>query len=223
MSTALALTKLLRLQQIVGGFFVPDIPPNFELEQEAWDITDDTIKQQYINKEAHQVIVTKPEPIDEKNPRVESLIELLEETNGKVIIWARFRAEIEAICRAIAQAFDSRAAVEYHGGIGNEDRSNNIQRFQNEDDCRFFVGHVQAGGKGLTLHAATTVVYFSNDFSLENRLQSEDRAHRIGQKHNVTYIDFVAPNTLDEKVVETLRAKKSVADLITGDDINNWI
>ena len=96
--------------------------------------------------------------------------------------------------------------------------------FQNDDQCRFFVGHVQAGGKGLTLHAATTVVYFSNDFSLENRLQSEDRAHRIGQKHNVTYIDFVAPNTLDEKVVSTLRDKKSMADLITGDAcIDSWI
>jgi SNF2 family DNA or RNA helicase len=90
--------------------------------------------------------------------------------------------------------------------------------------CRFFVGHVQAGGKGLTLHAASTVVYFSNDFSLENRLQSEDRAHRIGQTNHVTYIDMIAEDTLDAKIVSVLRDKKNVADLITGDEpIDGWL
>ena len=114
--------------------------------------------------------------------------------------------------------------MEYHGGIENDLRSINVQRFQSDPEARFFVGHVQAGGKGLTLHAANTVVYFSNDFSLENRLQSEDRAHRIGQRSNVTYIDFVATNTLDETIVTTLRGKKSVADLITGDiPLSDWI
>lgn len=210
MSAPLALTKLLRLQQIVGGYFVPDqdmlIDPDGEFITTAG-----------LNKPI-------PEPIDKVNPRVESLIELLEETNGKVIIWARFRSEILAICSAIARTFGTKSAVEYHGGVDNKDRSDNIQRFQTQDDCRFFIGHVQAGGKGLTLHAATTVVYYSNDFSLENRLQSEDRAHRIGQKNNVTYIDFVASKTLDEKIVNTLREKKNVADLITGDtSLDSWI
>ena len=211
MSAPLALTKLLRLQQIVGGFFVPDAGIN--------DLCFDSELEPSLPKINHP-----PEPIDKVNPRVESLIELLEETSGKVIIWARFRAEIEAICNSITRTFGERSAVEYHGGIGNEDRSSNIQRFQNDNECRFFIGHVQAGGKGITLTAATTVIYFSNNFSLEDRLQSEDRAHRIGQKHNVTYIDFVATNTLDEKVVSTLRAKKSVADLITGDiNMGEWI
>lgn len=215
MSAPLALTKLLRLQQIVGGFFVPDKEishDNFLNDCDSIDIV------------RNMVGNVKPEPIDKVNPRVESLIELLEETNGKVIIWARFRAEISAICEAIAASFGRESTVEYHGGVDNQTRSDNIQRFQNEDACRFFVGHVQAGGKGLTLHAATTVVYFSNDFSLENRLQSEDRAHRIGQTKNVTYIDMIAVNTLDEKIVSTLRSKKSVADLITGDTcLENWI
>lgn len=212
MSAPLALTKLLRLQQIVGGHFVPDqdlcINPEDCFD---FDYTPDLKK-------------AIPEPIDKVNPRVESLIELLEETNGKVIIWARFRSEISAICSAIARTFGAESAVEYHGGVDNKDRSDNIQRFQTQDNCRFFIGHVQAGGKGLTLHAATTVVYYSNDFSLENRLQSEDRAHRIGQKNNVTYIDFVASKTLDEKIVNTLREKKNVADLITGDtSLDSWI
>jgi len=215
MSAPLALTKLLRLQQIVGGYFQPDVPMEFNEE------VDSDGNLQFIPVEH---AAKPPQAIDKVNPRVESLIELLEEVNGKVIIWARFRAEIEVICDAIRKQFQGILVVEYHGGVSNEDRAHNIQLFQNDDNCRFFVGHVQAGGKGLTLHAATTVVYYSNDFSLENRLQSEDRCHRIGQNHNVTYVDMVAQGTLDEKIVETLRNKKSVADLITGDEpIENWV
>lgn len=218
MSAPLALTKLLRLQQIVGGFFVPDVDVQFCEQEDAFFTYQDS------NTFPPTTQNCAPQPIDKVNPRVESLIELLEETNGKVIIWARFRAEIEAICNAIRDVFGRAVVVQYHGGVSNEDRSDNIRRFQNDDKCRFFVGHVQAGGKGLTLHAATTVVYYSNDFSLENRLQSEDRCHRIGQKHNVTYIDMIAEGTLDEKIVETLRNKKSIADLITGDEpLNNWV
>jgi hypothetical protein len=190
-----------------------------------------------------------PHPIDDVNPRVESLIELLEETNGKVIIWARFRAEIAAIVCAIKKIWkDQNAVVEYHGGVSNDLRQEAVSLFQGEriivvpefkggvrttkhikeaipveQQARFFVGHVQAGGKGLTLHAATTVVYYSNGFCYEDRAQSEDRAHRIGQKHNVTYIDMIAQGTLDEKVVETLRNKKSVADLLTGDTPVAWL
>jgi SNF2 family DNA or RNA helicase len=67
------------------------------------------------------------------------------------------------------------------------------------------------------------MIYYSNDFSLETRLQSEDRAHRIGQKKNVTYIDLVAKNTIDEKVMDALRNKQSVANLITGDNVKQWI
>ena len=216
MSTPLALTKLLRLQQIVGGFFQPDVPMEFKEEVDA-------------NGNLQLVPVEHaakpPQAIDKVNPRVESLIELLEETNGKVIIWARFRAEIEAISTRIRSVFGNTTVVEYHGGIDNEQRSDAIRTFQDsESPARFFVGHVQAGGKGITLTAATTVIYYSNNFSLEDRLQSEDRCHRIGQKHNVTYIDMIAQGTLDEKVVETLRNKKSVADLITGDEpLENWV
>jgi SNF2 family DNA or RNA helicase len=210
MSAPLALTKMMRLQQIIGGFFTPDA------NQDAYINSDE---------EDRPVPVTySPQPIDEVNLRVESLIELLEEVNGKVIIWARFRAEISAITKRIHATFGRESCVEYHGGIANEDRSLAVTSFQNNPDVRFFVGHVQAGGKGLTLHAATTVVYYSNNFSLEDRLQSEDRCHRIGQKNNVTYIDMIAPHTLDDHVVKALRDKKNVADLITGDTpIEHWL
>ena len=199
MTAPLALTRMMRMQQIVGGFFSPD----HDIEDNDYNV--------------------EPQAIDEVNLRIEALIELLEESSGKVIIWARFRSEIRAICSAINVAFGSRSAVEYHGGVDNQTRIDNIRRFQNEGDCCFFVGHVQAGGKGITLTAATTVIYYSNDFSLENRLQSEDRAHRIGQKNKVTYIDMIATDTLDIKVVTALREKKNIADLITGDDVSAWI
>jgi len=213
MSAPLALTKLLRLQQIVGGHFVPDIAVDFVMDEDG--------NLSPVNADA---VKLPPEAIDKVNPRVESLIELLEETNGKVIIWARFRAEIAQIVQAIESKFGKGTCCEYHGGVSNEDRSQAIDAFQNGVLPEYFVGHVQAGGKGLTLHAATTVVYYSNNFSLEDRLQSEDRCHRIGQKSNVTYIDMIASNTLDEKIVKVLRDKHNVADLITGDEsIDSWI
>ena len=204
MSAPLAITKLLRLQQIVGGFFVPD----------------DIIA---ANDGMDHVECYEPQPIDKVNPRVESLIELLEETNGKVIIWARFRAEIAAIRNAINNRFGKDSVVEYHGGVDNQSRTDNIQRFQNDDICKFFIGHVQAGGKGLTLTAANTCVFYSNDFSLENRLQASDRCHRIGTKSSVLYIDMIAEGTIDEKIVETLLSKKNIADLITKDLSLDWI
>lgn len=207
MSAPLALTKLLRLQQIVGGFFQADMV--FEIDENGDPILHGT---------------SPPVAIDEENPRVKAVVEVLENTVGKAIIWARFRTEIAAIVESLQENFGKDAVVEYHGGIKNTDRSENIRRFQEDDEVRFFVGNVQTGGRGLTLHAASTVIYYSNDFSLENRLQSEDRAHRIGQKNNVTYIDLIATGTLDEKVVGVLRDKKNVADLLTGDEpLSSWL
>ena len=207
MSAPLALTKLLRLQQITGGFFQPDTELKFDADLNP--ILQDK---------------TPPQQIDKTNARVEAVIDIMEETQGKVIIWARFRAEIAAITERIAKVFGKDRVVEYHGGVDASTRSDNILRFQNDNKVIAFVGHVQAGGKGITLHAANTVIYYSNDFSLENRLQSEDRAHRIGQRKNVTYIDLIAPGTLDEQVVEILRNKKNVADTITGDKgLSDWL
>ena len=84
---------------------------------------------------------------------------------------------------------------------------NNIKKFQNDDKCRFIVGTPQTGGYGITLTAANTVIYYSNGYDLEKRLQSEDRAHRIGQKKSVTYVDINAEETVDEKIVKSLRKK----------------
>ena len=99
----------------------------------------------------------------------------------------------------------------------------NIESFQHDPEVRFFIGQQRSAGMGVTLTAATTVVYYSNDFSLRMRLQSEDRAHRIGQSSKVLYIDIEAVSTIDKKIVNTLREKKNLADAITDGRIIDWI
>ena len=99
-----------------------------------------------------------------------------------------------------------------------------MENFQDRhSDLRFLVGHPKTGGYGLTLTAASTVIYYSNSYDLELRLQSEDRAHRIGQTNKVTYIDLIAPDTVDQKIVGALRDKISIADQILGEEVRKWL
>ena len=115
-----------------------------------------------------------------------------------------------------------RSTVSYFGDTTDEERSDAIERFQN-GDARFFVGNPQTGGYGITLTAATTVVYFANSFDLAVRMQSEDRAHRIGQTDHVTYIDFISEKTIDEQIVKALRNKMDIASVVLGEDFRKWI
>jgi SNF2 family DNA or RNA helicase len=109
----------------------------------------------------------------------------------------------------------------YYGDTSDEDRENIINKFQDVNSkLRYFVGNTQTGGYGITLTAASTVVYYSNNYDLEKRLQSEDRAHRIGQKNKVTYIDIVCKDTVDEKIVKALRNKLNIAQTVLGE--NKW-
>ena len=158
----------------------------------------------------------------DKNPRIEVLKELLEEISGKAIIWARFKMDIEQISKALEKEYPGQSVL-YYGEISGEDRSAAVKRFQEDPNVRFFVGTQAAGGTGLTLTEASTVVYYSNTFSLEDRLQSEDRAHRIGQKNNVTYYDIEAVDSVDNRIISALRLKKDVANMITKDPIGDWI
>jgi SNF2 family DNA or RNA helicase len=112
----------------------------------------------------------------------------------------------------------------YYGDTDMDERKRVVAEFQDpESEMRFFVGNPSTGGYGLTLTAANTMVYYSNSFDLEKRLQSEDRAHRIGQTKNVTYIDLIAVNTIDEKIVKALRSKIDIATQVLGEDIKQWL
>ena len=159
-----------------------------------------------------------------KNNRMDALLQLLEETDGKVINWANYRADIKNIVTALKKPYGEASTVEYHGGVDSTLRQEHIAQFQQKNGpTRYFVGNAQTGGYGITLTAANTVIYYSNSYDLEKRLQSEDRAHRIGQTGSVTYVDLIAENTVDDKIVKSLRNKINIANEIMGEDIKDWI
>ena len=113
--------------------------------------------------------------------------------------------------------------VDYYGLTPQDERQDNIRKFQSDPKCRFLVGTPATGGYGLTLTAANTVIYYSNGYDLEKRLQSEDRAHRIGQTKSVTYVDLIAEDTVDEKITKALRRKINIASEVLGEELKDWI
>lgn len=156
----------------------------------------------------------EPHYVAQENPRLAALRDLIEDLDGPFIVWARFREEIRAIADMIQDK--NIAAAPYFGATNNADREAAIDDFQS-GKIRAFVGQQQAAGMGLTLTAAETVIYYSNDFNLEHRLQSEDRCHRKGTKHNVVYIDLIAEGSIDETIATALQSKSNMAAAIMGD------
>tara|TARA_R110000824_G_scaffold190873_2_gene372435 strand:- start:136 stop:1317 length:1182 start_codon:yes stop_codon:yes gene_type:complete len=155
--------------------------------------------------------------------RIKELMSILEETEGKVIIWANYQMSVGDIIRNLTKTYGKDSYVHYYGLTPQEIRQENIVRFQTDPNCRFIVGTPQTGGYGITLTQANTVIYYSNSYDLEKRLQSEDRAHRIGQKKNVTYIDLIAEDTVDEKIVDALKKKINIASQVMGEELKDWI
>ena len=160
--------------------------------------------------------------VEIKDNRLTELMDCLEDTSGKVIIWSRFRYDIERIQKALVKEYGPPSTVTYYGDTADEERSEAIERFQN-GDAQFFVGNPQTGGYGITLTAAETVIYFANSFDLAVRMQSEDRCHRIGQDKHVTYIDLIAEKTIDDKIVKSLRNKMDIASVVMGEELKQWL
>jgi SNF2 family DNA or RNA helicase len=159
-----------------------------------------------------------------KNNRMSELLNLLDEIEGKVIIWANYVYDIKQIVNTISDEYGEDSIVQYYGAIESKKRQTNIEKFQDpKSKARFFVGNPQTGGYGITLTAASNVIYYSNGYDLEKRLQSEDRAHRIGQEKSVTYIDLIARDTVDEKIVKALRKKINIASAVMGEELKEWI
>ena len=163
-------------------------------------------------------------PVPLKNNRMDELLSVLEETEGKVIIWANYRYSIFDIEKNLKKKFGEDSVVTYFGDTKDQDRQEIVKSFQDpKSPVRFFVANQQTGGYGLTLTAAHTVVYYSNNYDLEKRIQSEDRAHRIGQKNNVTYIDIICENTVDDNIVGSLRNKIDLASQSLGEKLREWL
>jgi SNF2 family DNA or RNA helicase len=185
--TPLQITRLLRVQQVLGGF-------------------------------SPSVDEAPARPLPGPNPRLDTLVHLerrepvglTEDHPGKMVVWARFRAEINAITHRLQETYGFGSTVEFHGGVTARDKVTNALRFQVDPHVRFLVGQ-QRSGVGVDLFAAETVTYYSNSFSYEERYQSEDRCHRIGLKHPVIYVDLVARDTVDERIRSVLHRSHRVA------------
>jgi SNF2 family DNA or RNA helicase len=192
-TTATVMTQLMRLHQITCGHFTSD---------------DGTT----------QVL---------KNNRIEELIDLLHEVHGKVVIWAHYRHDIETIVEHIKKEFNTgvdNCVMTYYGNTSVEDRQKAIKEIQDPDSpVRFLVGTPQTGGYGITLTAASTMIYYSNGYDLEKRQQSEARIDRIGQTKPMTYVDIIAEDTVDERIVKALRKKINIASQVMGEELKDWI
>ena len=188
-TTASALTQLMRLHQITCGHFTAD------------DGSIQTIK----------------------NNRLSELTDLLDEVEGKAIIWAHYQYDVKEIVKAIIKEHGEDSIVTYYGLTPQDERQNNIKKFQSDPKCRFLVGTPSTGGYGLTLTAASTMIYYSNGYDLEKRQQSEARIDRIGQEKPMTYIDIICEETVDERIVKALRKKINIATEIMGEQLKDWI
>jgi hypothetical protein len=190
------LTQLLRLQQITAGY-LPVIDPETGVQ-------------------------TGVRPLNNgAPPKIEEAADLIEECESKVIVWCKFRFEILEMQRELERRGIS--CVTFYGDTPEAERVANRMRFQNDPSLRVFIGQVRTGGIGITLTAADTVIYLSNTFSTEDRVQSEDRAHRIGQTKPVTYYDLLSPRTIDIRVLNVLRANKRLSDEIMRDGYRAWV
>jgi len=188
-TTASALTQLMRLHQITCGHFTAD------------DGSIQTIK----------------------NNRLSELTDLLDEVEGKAIIWAHYQYDVKEIVKAIIKEHGEDSIVTYYGLTPQDERQNNIKKFQSDPKCRFLVGTPSTGGYGLTLTAASTMIYYSNGYDLEKRQQSEARIDRIGQEKPMTYIDIICEDTVDDRIVKALRKKINIATEIMGEQLKDWI
>lgn len=188
---ALAITRLLRLQQVVCGYAQTDEDEPVRL-------------------------------LGNHNPLLELVEAECEGLGHPAIIWCRFTKDIDQLMDVLGSS-----AVRYDGTLSDEEAERNKLAFQHGDK-QWFVGNAQKGGSGLTLIRAKTVMYYSNSFNLIDRLQSEDRAHRIGQTDPVNYIDFegLLPGggkTVSHHIIKSLRNKFDIAARITGDTLREWI
>jgi SNF2 family DNA or RNA helicase len=190
------ITQLLRLHQIVCGHVVDENGKSSEIPSNRLDV----------------------------------LVELLEEVQDRTIVWCSYRRDIDNVVSRLTK--EGYKVVRYDGNTSEKDRVEAIYRFQgsavdmvdgkvvgervcpDSERADVFVGTPHAGGYGITLTAARAVVYFSNTYDLEKRLQSEDRAHRIGQTRSVLYVDLISKGTVDEKISDVLRKKENLANLI---------
>lgn len=159
---------------------------------------------------------------DVKSDRINEILEILEEHQGKAIIWATYQHEIRKIADALKKQYGPHSTAMFYGGNKNS-RVLEEKKFLGAEECRFMVSTQSAGGLGNNWIVADLVIYAANSYDLELRVQSEDRAHRKGQAHPVTYVDLIARDTVEQKIIEALRKKIDLTVAITGENFREWL
>lgn len=155
--------------------------------------------------------------VDISRSRIDALLDIVEEIDGKILIWCHFKEDVRRIVAALAKEYGDHGVVDYYGDTGTAERQINLEHFKRNKDCRFFVSN-QTGSKALTLVQATYSIYYSYSHNLETWLQSQDRNHRIGTTEKITYIIMMIAKTVDETIIKSLMNKKDLADEV----LDNW-
>lgn len=162
------------------------------------------------------------ELFDVPSNRIPALIEVLEDHDGKAVIWSSYRREVDKIVAELSRQFGPQSVAQFHGG-NKSTRGDEESRFLNRDECRYMVSTQAAGGRGNTWVVADLACYCSNTYDLEHRAQSEDRIDRVGQTMHPTYQDFAATGTVEERILYALREKIDLAAVINGDNWREWV
>lgn len=213
LSILLAVSRLMRMRQVLSGFLPVDPEPLgvFDLETPIGSSAADDLF------EGGQEIIEIPEL------RTQALLDVVRETQGKVLVWACFRRTVRRLVKTLEEAYGEGTAAGYSGATSPDDRVLAIKRFQDPDDPLRFLVLNRAGAYGITLTEAHTAIFYENDWALEVRMQSEDRCHRIGTQSAVTYVDLCARGTVDVKLIKALREKKVISKAILQEGIEAWI
>jgi SNF2 family DNA or RNA helicase len=183
----LVITKMLRLQQVCGGFAQMD-------DSES----------------------PKPIGTSKLDALKEILMDVVVDGEQKIVVFARFLPEVHAICKLVEGMKLGYGVI--YGAIPQEERGQIVEKFQKDPETKVFVAQIATAGLGITLHAASTAVFYSKDFSYSNVEQARARIHRIGQKYPCTYIDLVAEDTIDQQIQRALNDKKDLSQGIC----DNW-
>jgi len=182
------LERMTRYQQVVGGHFP------FDKEDGSHGV----------------------KPILGRNPKMHEMMNYIDSipSNQKVIIWARFRPELDLIIKELSKLYGKKSVAPYIGGMGNELKES-LHKFTNEPECRFFVANQLTGARGIELAEASIHIFYSNSFSLDDRLQAEMRTNSSNQKSSsILYVDIIMNHGIDRKIVNALKSKKEISDFV---------
>ena len=154
--------------------------------------------------------------------RTKELLGLLEDHDGKAIIWCSYDADVRRVSSALEKEFGTGSVARFWGG-NTTTREDEEKTFKTNPHCRFMVATAAAGGRGRTWDVADLVVYYSNTTDLDHRMQSEERVKNVGKTTPIAYIDLVARGTVDEKMLKALRDKINLSSIINGDNWREWV